>query len=440
MGIKVLVTATFLAWAAPAVAQAPAKEAPKSPPSPFTFAFKGFISGSLYAQDAVLLGAGQGALIAAEAGGPTGVRPQPAHDRLVLAGDVRQSRLNFSVKGPAVLGGAIPTGVVELDFFGGYSGGNFGDESVFPRLRLAYIDAAWPSSTLRVGQFHNLVIGFLPASAGHIGFPYAYGSGLVGWRSPGVTFLHKRSMGNVNVELGLQMNRNSWNDAIAAGGSGQAVCGSDQAPPAQNCAPYGMSFGEAGLPQFEARVALTSGTRPAAWPLFPAGDWAIFLSGHWDQKDISGVGASSPGGELTTLVAQGGARASIGPVHLMVHGWMGKNAGSLLGNLIQTQSATAFKDVNAFGAFAQVGYSLTDQLAVWAYLGTERPDEVQAIEAKFSRLQNTTATGMISYKDGPYALGLEWIHYWTRHNNAAAPQLSGTVSANQVISSVTYFF
>lgn len=39
-------------------------------------------------------------------------------DRMNWVGDVRQTRLNFSVKGPTVLGGATPTGVVEIDFFG----------------------------------------------------------------------------------------------------------------------------------------------------------------------------------------------------------------------------------------------------------------------------------------------------------------------------------
>src|ERR1035437_5610858 len=92
---------------APPAAVMPAPVAP-APPA-FEFALHGFVSGSLFMQDSPTgINSGQDALWASG---------RYDTDKLVLGGDVRQTRLNFSVKGPQVLGGATPKGVVEADFF-----------------------------------------------------------------------------------------------------------------------------------------------------------------------------------------------------------------------------------------------------------------------------------------------------------------------------------
>jgi hypothetical protein len=75
----------------------PAKP-PAPRPFPFAFTLKGFISGTMYMQDAAFLsGNGNGAIF-----GPNKT------DKWFLGGDVRQTQLKFMVKGPEVLGG-IPT-------------------------------------------------------------------------------------------------------------------------------------------------------------------------------------------------------------------------------------------------------------------------------------------------------------------------------------------
>ena len=150
------------------------KETPKPPA--FVFELHGFTSVTMWVQDA-LFGVnsanpsnGQAALNV--------IKTLPT-DKVLFGGDIRQTRLNFSVRGPEVLG-AIPKAVVEIDFVGGDSPGGFGDVSVWPRLRTAYTELKWTSTTLIFGQQNMLTIPSIPQSVGHIAFPTAYTAGLVG--------------------------------------------------------------------------------------------------------------------------------------------------------------------------------------------------------------------------------------------------------------------
>jgi hypothetical protein len=432
----------------PSTPSTQAAPSPAAPPSPFTFAFRGFISGSVFVQDGITTGAGglplpgQGGLTGLGQGAFLALSEQPT-DKLVFGADVRQTRLNFSMRGPQILGGATPTGTVELDFFGGFSGGSFGDESVFPRLRLAYVDLAWPQTTVRVGQFHNLLIGFIPASAAHIGQPYVVATYL-GFRAPGVTLLQRMPMGGLSAELALQVNRNNWRDTLGTCGTGT--------PPLvlPNCLPQGVTFGEAsGWPQVQARVALTSGKAPASWPGFPAGDFTVFVAGEWDQKDISGYGVSG-GDVFTTYAVQAGAKVAAGPLTIGGNAFIGQNTGGLVGTLGQfapllrtTEDGTVVAGENVFdmGGWVQAGVSLTKEFSLWATAGTNRPDrdDLAAALPQGARFKNVYAA-MLAYKDGPYHVGLEWIHLMTGLPTREPVNDTRAVNVNQGIATVTYFF
>ncbi|HMJ51835.1 MAG TPA: hypothetical protein VK540_07150 [Polyangiaceae bacterium] len=446
----------------PAIAPLPPAPAPiAAKPSPFTFALHGFVSGGIYLQDAAFAsGQGGGAIF-----GPNKLDS----DRWFLGGDVRQTQLKFTVKGPEVLGGASPMAVVELDLLGGNqvttvpgptaivrdamgmpigTVGNTatsvatGDESVLPRLRLAYAELNWGEGTdmLRVGQQHNLLVYMIPASASHIGVPLGYGAGQLGWRTPGITYLHKFALpDDMRVDLHLQVNRNSWIDNYP-------VCAATQIPPAAgaNCLPSGISLGEAStLPQLEARVVFSTGKKPSPWPYYPASDFTVYAIGHWDQKDLSGVGASAPSGDtLTTLIGDLGFKAALGPAIIAGNAWYGKNAGAVYGNMIQMQAPNG-PDVTGFGAWGQLGFSITKELSVWAFGGIDQPTESQAIAANFTRLQNVQAAGQIAYKDGPYAIGLELLHIWTKNyvpGTAMTAASTTTLEGNQPMATVDYFF
>ncbi len=409
----------------------------------FTFTFKGFVGASVFLQDASMgityVGAanqtGQIPVFAANALYPT--------DKVILGGDVRQTRMNFSVKGPAVMGDMTPNGVVELDWSGGAGAPPFGDENLLPRIRLAYVELGNPSHTLRVGQFHNLLVAFIPATAAHIAFPFSYAAGMIGWRSPGITYQYKTTAGsNLNLELGLQVNRNSWNDITAP-----------------------ISLGEAsGLPQVQARVMLSSGRTASAWPLYPVADWLAYAAFHYDQKDLTGPGAVNglnQEDKLTTFAVQAGAKLNVVPnLTLAFNGWYGQNAGNLLGHNVQigpvAQSAANqdLASVSGFGAWGQAGYAFGGHWSVWGFLGVDRPDWEDAAwafgattAATAARVRNVNSAAMLAWRDGPVVFGLEWLHSFTTYGYGTpvaggAPTSVTTFArnANQVLLTADYFF
>jgi hypothetical protein len=243
----------------------------------------------------------------------------------------------------------------------------------------------------------------------------------------------------MRLDVHLQLNRNSWIDNYP-------VCTATQVPPAAgaNCLPAGVSLGEAStLPQFEARVVFSSGKTPSPWPYYPASDFTVYAVGHWDQKDLSGVGATAPSRDtMTTLIGDLGFKVSVGPLIVAGNAWYGNNAGGVYGNMLQMQAPSA-PDVSGFGAWGQLGLNVTKEISLWAFGGIDRPKEAEAIAANFTRLQNVQAAGQIAYKDGPYAVGLELLHIWTKNYAPATPTTlasTTTLQGNQPMATVDYFF
>jgi hypothetical protein len=461
LALRWCLIAACLVVPSPALAQAQVPQGspplptprPATKPFPFSFTLNGFISAMGYLQDASFYpGNGNEAITS-----PTKV------NKWFLGGDVRQTELKFVVRGPEVLGG-IPTGVVEVDFLGGnaiksvpaQSTANpvtttpMGDESVLPELRLAYVDLDWGAGTdlLRVGQFHNLLIPMIPASASHIGVPLGYGAGAIGWRAPGVTYFHGFAFSKeMKLDIGLQVNENSWIDS-------EPVCTAVElpgpAPMGTDCLPAGISMGEAsGLPQVEARVLLASGKSDSPWPYYPANDWQVYLVGHWDEKVISGVGPPLPApihDNLQTYVGELGFKVQIAPVIVAGNGWYGLNSGGLFGNELQMQLPTvaaAGHDVSGFGAWGQIGISLTRELSLWGFYGIDQPNADEAKAAGFTRLRNMHMAGMLAYKDGPYAIAVEFLHVLTDSlvsSTMTAPARTVSIDGNQPSASAIYFF
>ena len=183
MRIKALGCALVLGWSASALAQ-------EAKPPPFTFALHGFISASLYAQDANI-GPSDGQL-ASYGAAPTVALKLPSKDKLIFNGDVRQSRFNFSLAGPKIFSGTTtPRAVLEIDFMGGFGSGANGDTSLTPRLRFAYAEIDTGNGTRIVaGQANDLMFAMPPTSLSHIGQPYGYGAGNIGWRRPAAFGFH----------------------------------------------------------------------------------------------------------------------------------------------------------------------------------------------------------------------------------------------------------
>ncbi len=404
-------------------------QAQEAKPSPFTFALHGFVSMSGFMQDAQTgLNGGQRALFAIA---------EPATDENSLGFDVRQSRFNFSVKGPAVFGGATPSAVLEIDFMQGFGDGAFGNVSLMNRMRLAYSELNWGNHRLAFGQLNDLTFAMAPASLSHIAFPLGYGTGNIGWRRPGFWGFHTFAASpETKVEFAWEVGRSQWLDASTV-----------QAGQTYNN-PFDASLGEASsLPAVQARLTLTQGK------LFN-----IWAAGHWNRVDFDGVGNDTGVDDLDVMAGAAGAKLTAGPITLAAAGWYGENTGGLLGNLVQFNSpgwraattaaaAPAFPgDVAAWGAWGQAGFNVTKEFSVWGLYGVQEPDEDDAKAASFVRLKNETINVQANYRDGGYAIGAEWTNFKTKTATYAAATAGGgflsstDVKANQYMVTANYFF
>jgi len=420
----VLCIATLIGWAATAVAQ--------DKPA-FDFQLHGFVAGSVFAQDAKLGASyGQDALFVGTL--------QPTQDRLVLSGDVRETRLNFSIKGPKVFTDFTPTGIVEIDFFGGDGAGARGGQSVFPRLRLAIVRLASKSLTVDVGQDNVLLVSQIPASVSHIAFPWSYAAGTIGWRWPGVRVGYTTDLGDgMALNLAAEVRRGAWNDN--GGLPGSVNCsptpGADGRLPCTivtGAAPsFGISAGEAGFPMVEARATLTLKSPFAIM---------AYLTGHYDSKDLSGFGDAFTAPKRDTMdsyAGQVGFKVTPGSFTLAGNAWVGLNMGHMLGHSLQFNNAG---NVHGLGGWIQAGYNVSKEFSAWLGTGIDAPaGSYQEFfnTTGFSRIQNNISALMLRYTDGPYSLGAEWFHWWTKLKGATAAA-SGTAEGNQLIVTALFAF
>ena len=432
--MRALASALLLASA---VATA-AEEAPAPPPQ-FVFAMHGFVSGSIYYQDGNLgPSEGQQSLFV---NNQTPTTRAPNVDRLVFGGDVRQSRFNFSVAGPRVFGGAAtPKAVLEIDFFGGFGSGNYGNASLTPRLRWAYAELDFGGGNrLLAGQTNDLIFAMAPTSLAHIAFPYGYGSGNIGWRRPGLFGFHTFGS-DTKMELAWEVGRSNWADSGAVTGSANTGNGIGQNTVGSGGDPYGFSFGEAsGLPAVEARVTVSSGTTLTA-----------FVTGHWQRIDRSGVNATPPASgttntNLDVIAGNVGAKMAAGPLTVAATAFTGKNLAPIIGDFLAFQP-NSVGDVHEYGGWVQAGWNFTKELSLWGYIGTDKPNQQDAIAAGYTKIQNVTSSALLQYREGGFAVGPEWIHFYTKTRGsggattAASRALDANLSANQYMLTVNYYF
>jgi hypothetical protein len=419
------------------------KETPKPPA--FVFELHGFVSTTMYFQDTnFALSAGQPALWIA--GTYTADKP-------IVGADIRQTRLNFSVAGPKVMGDATPKAVVEVDFFGSSEFapiGSYGDVSVVPRVRVAYVELNWDSGKhiIQIGQQNMLTIGTIPQSLSHIAFPATYAAGTVGWRQPGFWGWHTFG-DDLKLELAWSIQKSGWSNAPAylAGGQNAGIT--------------------SGLPAFEARGKLMFGKTLNLW-----------LSGHWQTVDRNGAGVIAvPGAftDLQTVLGTVGISGSLGPLAYSGSAWYGKNAAPLLGNIVQFAPPAYNGDIFGWGAWGQVGMNVTKSLSGWFTYGvdnTNYPNVIDAYNAAAAsaagfakaaataqaagnigayntasanqalatgtltpRLRNQNLVVMLRYQSGGFALGAEWLY-----SRTTDVRFVDTLTGNQISVTGNYYF
>lgn len=390
------------------------KETPKPPA--FVFELHGFTSVSMYFQDATF-----GTTVAAPGYGQAAlnvIKTFPT-DKPLFGGDVRQTRLNFSVRGPEILGGATPKAVVEFDMFGGDSPGGFGDVSIYPRIRTAYTELNWGGKTiLQFGQQNMLTIGLIPQSLRGIAFPMSYAAGTVGWRQPGIWGYHTFG-GDTRFEFAWSVQQSGWANTLLTDNTRMGVA--------------------SGLPAFEARGKLMFGKVFDVW-----------MSGHWQQVDRNGPGVGAVPANwttLTTALGTFGLKLDTGMLVLQGSGWYGKNAAPLLGSVIQFPPTAYRGDVFGYGAWAQVGLNFSKEFSIWYMYGIDHPLYDNIFAANMNVLRNQNSVAMVRYQTGNFAMGAEWLYSRTTWNVATAAgntqaqlNLDNVLKGNQISATFNYYF
>jgi outer membrane protein OmpA-like peptidoglycan-associated protein len=408
--MKRYVPATVLAacalfWVVPVRAQTP-------PPDGLTI--RGFMSATAFAQDQNFsFGNGQNA--------EWPVPPEFTRDKWFSGVDVRNTRLTLAFNGPKVGKADWKVGgLLEMDFFGGFNGtGAFSQQQATPRLRFAYADIANSRTTIRIGQFWSPLFGNVPVSTSHLAFPLGYGSGMPGWRFPGIFFYQALTpkTAPMNAELQLAVMRGTWDRCFGGTANGECSTG-------LNSNINDLTAGNAGFPQVEARLNLGGG-KPAT------GAWGIYVVGHWDQKDLSGVNSSTPDDKLDGTIGEFGARYQIGG--FLVHGnvYTSDAAGQ------QFTAITQFGDIKSTGGWVQAGYDFTPNWGVYGFYALDDPKDSDALRANgnAARLKNEIESAMLRWKTGPYAIGLEYLHAKLESGTAKT-----RTKGNQIALSALYNF
>jgi hypothetical protein len=416
----------------PSTEPPPPPAAAPPPPGTFvsgdwSFAFHGIAGVSLYAQDtpAFLLN-GQALLLPLS---------KPASG-VTTGADVRQTRLNFSVSGPHLLGDATPKALIEMDLFGGDGDGSYGEVNILPRLRLAYAELSWHHDVLRFGQDHEIVGGIVPESIGHLAFPITSPAGYVGWREPGIGYFHTFDTGQRSqLEAGVQVVRSDWNGPV---GFGQTTLNQ-----------LNVDYGQlSGWPGVEGRVRWISDALTAYVGVHysrVAGTHAGGLTNPPTILNAQGATVPAiPARDWDVFAAQVGLRLSVGPLTVMGGGYVGQNTAPLLGELFQFVQTN---DVKEWGAWGQVLIAITGSLDISALAGTTQLQTSDVERAGGGRSANSLVGGMLRYHEHGFAIGPEYFQAIARKidaNGNGAPAGAGApngdIQANQAMFSAMYIF
>lgn len=371
-------------------------------------ALDGFISATAFSQSkSFVYGNGQNAEY--PVAGSTGT----------LSGmDVRNTRFWLDFSGAKLTGDWVGGGRIEMDFFGGFNGvGPYSQQQPTPRLRQAYMDLTNPDtgSTIRIGQQWELLFPLdnVTASLAHIAFPLGFGSGMIGWRFPGVVWMQDLNHGSEGTKWRLDLGafEGSWN------GPDGAV----------NNTNY-LTAGNAGFrPQLEARLHAQGK------------NWLAYAVAHYSEVNLKGVNGATPTPVRPSVKSVGyelGGQWKPGPWVFRANAYTGKGLGEVFGDLSQ------FGDIKNTGGYLQAGYSFTPNWslnALYAASKLNRNDVVRWMGNGATGLLRSRQTGLnLDYAAGSYELGVEWLYGWLDSTSNGAN--TKTTSGNQVSVSALYHF
>ncbi|MBA2076904.1 MAG: hypothetical protein BGP10_08445 [Rhodanobacter sp. 68-29] len=339
--------------------------------------------------------------------------PVPGSKGSLSGMDVRNSRFWLDFSGAKFAGDWVGGGRIEMDFFGGFNGtGAYSQQQPTPRLRQAYMDITNPltGTTVRVGQQWELMFPLdnVPDSLSHIAFPLGFGSGMVGWRFPGVVVMQDLNHGSDGAKWRLDLGafEGHWS------GPGDNV--------------NYLTAGNAGFrPQLEARLRVADK------------DWVAYAAAHYSEVNLKGVGdtvAAPIKDKVKSVGYEVGGAWTPGPWVFKGLLYTGNGLGQIFGALAQ------FGDISESGGYVQAGYKFTPNWSVYAFYGMAKPDRNDVLRwiGAAGRLKSQQSALSVQYAAGAYALSAEWMHDKLDSANGAAA--TRTTTGNQVSLNGIYKF
>jgi len=338
--------------------------------------------------------------------------PLPGSDGSLSGVDLRNTRFWLDVTGGKLSQKWTGGGHLEFDLFGGNNGtGLLSGQQPLPRLRAAYIDLdnADSGTKVRIGQQFDLLVRLdnAPDSVAHVAFPLAFGTGIIGWRYPGVVVMQDLNKGSAGAKWRLDVGAFSGNWS----GPGSTT--------------NFMTGGNADFrPQLQARLNVTGD------------NWLAYALAHYASIDLRGVEgtASTPIKSSIDSRAFGlGGAYRPGRWTLKGFAFTGQAMAPNFGPMLQ------IGDISEFGGYAQVGYGITKNWSVNAVYGYDNPDDGDVLTWGGSLLRNRQTTLNLIYANGPYKFGLEALH---DQLDVATDGGAGTdtISGNQINVSAQYTF
>jgi hypothetical protein len=210
------------------------------------------------------------------------------------------------------------------------------------------------------------------------------------------------------------------------------------APPAGSA--VNTCAGEAsGLPAVQARLTVAKGST-----------FSAFVAGHYNRVDRNGAGnidwpTTGVNAPLDVIGGNAGLKLVFGPATLAGGGYVGKNLAPLYGGM-GSNFFPAGGDVHEYGVWGQAGLNLTKELSAWYFLGMDKINENDLKGSGFPIDRSVVSTAMAQYRDGGYAIGLEWVHFRANYNTAGGSpaviaRVNDTVQiVNQISLTGIYYF
>jgi hypothetical protein len=352
---------------------------------------------------------------------------------------IRQSRLGARLELPTPDIGTTLRGRLEFDLLGGFLSSNNAISwfTPLPRLRLAFLSAAWKlgdraSIGFVAGQDTGLYAPVSAVSAALNGGPVFGAAGNTG----GVRSPQFRLEGQVGSDVAM-----TWGVGVLSPADNFSNDASIQAVTAD----FGPG-NASGRPNFEARLGLLYKRENLS-----VVELAISAHRGWERYVVQGGHAMVPGGAIATDL-----QGNFGVVGVRGEAFIGKNMDSVIGNfftdgvtLVGASSTstppTSVVPIRTRGGWGQLVLQPLRVLQVFGGVGVEDPNDQDLGVSPTSNPNTKTFNrqfhaGTIVIPAKAWTLGAEWMKTTTHYAGVLPRSGKSVLSGNHIALSTTFTF